>query len=300
MRYLAALLLLLLAPPASAQRVSLDDVEALLRQGEYAEARRVIAEWWDVVDRPTTDDVVRGHLLRGRLAVDPVDAEPDYLAVVLGHPTHQGAAEALLRLGQSLLLRDEVPRAQGYLQRLVADYPGSPHHGPGSLWLARAFNRAGHHQSACRVARRAVEVAADPDLAALLRLEEAASCRVTAGQPEAAQPDPDPGERPATPEPVELPTEPRDPEPERAAPETGNFAVQAGAFRQRDGAEQLASRLEQAGHDTRLVLVAGSSLLRVRLGRFPSAQAAGDLARQLKAAGFDVIVVADAHRERAP
>lgn len=296
---IAALLLFAVALPTAGagQTATLDSIQAMLQDGRYAEARTAIADWWERTDRPTTDQVVRGHLLRARLTLDPAEADADYLAVVLGHPTNAGAAEALLRLGQSFLLRGDIPRAEGYLQRLVADYPGTPFHGPGSLWLARAYNRADQHQAACSVARDALAGNPDPDLAALLRLEEAGSCRLTADRPET-----DSAQRPARParQPAAQPA--RQPAENRPAAETpaGNFAVQAGAFRQRQGAEDLAAKLRDAGHQPRLVMVAGSSLLRVRIGRFPDAQAAGEIVRQLKDQGFDAIVVGDADRERRP
>lgn len=288
-------LLLAMALPTAGQAPTLDAIQAMLQDGQYAEAREAINGWWHDADRPTTDQVVLGHLLRARLTLDPAEADADYLAVVLGYPTHTGAAEALLRLGQSFLLRGDIPRAQGYLQRLVADYPGTPYHGPGSLWLARAYNRADRHQAACSVARDALASNPDPDLAALLRLEEAGSCRLTADQPQEApqeQPQARPAQRPAQ--------QPARPTAQARPAASGNFAVQAGAFRQRDGAEDLATKLRDAGHQPRLVMVAGSSLLRVRIGRFPDAQAAGELVRQLKDEGFDAIVVGDADRERRP
>ncbi len=285
-RLVTALALALALPGTAVAQRTLEDVEALIQVGRYEEARAAIDAWWERPGNPDAAAVVRGHMLRARLTLDPAEAEADYLAIVLGHPANPAAAEALLRLGQALLLRGEVHRAQGYLQRLVADYPGSPRHGPGTLWLARSYNASDRHQAACRIARRGIAETSDPNLAALLRLEEAASCRLTAEAPEAA---------PETPEPA-----PDTPEPTEEAEPAGNFAVQAGAFRQQEGAEALAERLRQAGHRPRLVRVPNSQLLRVRLGRFASAQDAGRLVRTLEAEGFSAIVVADAHRERRP
>lgn len=278
---------------ASAQTLTLDTVAQLVDSGQYSQARRAIDAWWQAASDPSPADAARAHLLRGRLAMDPDSAEHDYLAIALGFPTQPQAPEALLRLGQLLIMKGDAQRAQGYLQRLAADYPGSEFHGPGLLWLARAYNADSRSAQACNAARTGLrDSGSDPDLSSLLQLEEASSCRVgddsaTDNAPAARQPAPAPG-RPA---------------PAKAAPATapqGRFAVQVGAFRQRDGAESLAARLRKAGHTPRLVLVPNSSLLRVRIGHFSTAQDAGGLVRQLKAQGFPAVVVGDANREQGP
>lgn len=290
-------------PPAP----SLDSVAQLARGGDYEQARQAIDTWWRTTADPSPADAVRAHLLRGRLAVDPDSAETDYLAIVLGFPTQPQAAEALLRLGQLLVMKGEDQRAQGYLQRLAADYPGSEFRGPGLLWLARAYNAGGRRSEACNAARLGLEGSgANPDLSSLLHLEEATACRAgddsvarrsarvssqPARRPSPAAPAP---RQAATPKPAAA-----SPAPTSAASE-GRFAVQVGAFRQRGGAESLAARLEKAGHSPRLVLVPNSGLLRVRLGHFPTAQDAADLVRRLKSQGFPAVVVGDADREHKP
>ncbi|MFW6078694.1 MAG: SPOR domain-containing protein, partial [Gemmatimonadota bacterium] len=72
----------------------------------------------------------------------------------------------------------------------------------------------------------------------------------------------------------------------------------SGAFRRERGAEALADRLRDAGYRPRLVYVPGSTLLRVRVGRFEARDQAAELARRIEADGFPVVVVRDAHRER--
>lgn len=289
-----------------ARTPSLDEVAQLARSGQYAQARHDIDAWWQATPSPSPDDAVRAHLLRGRLAVDPDSAENDYLAIVLGFPTKPQAAEALLRLGQLLVMKGEVQRAQGYLQRLAADYPGSEYRGPGLLWLARAYNAGGRVALACNTARAGLQGSrSDPDLSSLLQLEEAASCRVgsdsaahNAAPADRAAPTPSrptPRAQPAPARPRRAPSKPAP-----AATEQGRFAVQVGAFRQRSGAESLAARLDKAGHASRVVQVPNSSLLRVRLGHFPTAQDAAALVRRLKAQGFPAVVVGDADREHKP
>jgi hypothetical protein len=77
----------------------------------------------------------------------------------------------------------------------------------------------------------------------------------------------------------------------------GSFAVQAGAFSDRSRADDLAARLREAGFEPRLVVVEGSDLVRVRLGRFMDAAGATRVHDALVGAGFEAMVVGDAGRE---
>ncbi|MEJ2216129.1 MAG: SPOR domain-containing protein [Gemmatimonadota bacterium] len=290
---LACVVLAVVPVAGAAQTPSLDQVEQLMQSGQYQQARQAIAQWWNATPDPGPRDAARAHLLRGRLAVDPDSAETDYLAIALGFPTQPQAAEALLRLGQLLVNKGELQRAQGYLQRLAADYPGSDLRGPGLLWLARAYDIGGHRPQACNAARLGLrDSGTNPDLASLLHVEEASSCQLTsdsAAKPAKARSQPAPARRPA-----------QRPSPAPATPSRGPYAVQVGAFRLKHGAEALAAKLTKAGHTARLVLVPNSDLLRVRVGRFTTSQDAEDLVRRLKAEGFPAVVVGDADHEHEP
>ncbi|MBX6366185.1 MAG: SPOR domain-containing protein, partial [Gemmatimonadetes bacterium] len=82
------------------------------------------------------------------------------------------------------------------------------------------------------------------------------------------------------------------------APEAaGPYALQSGAFRSRDGADDLARRLRRAGFEPRLVRLRDGHLILVRIGRFTGTADAVALARRVRAAGFDALVVDDAARE---
>lgn len=295
---LACIILALSPVVGAAQTPSLDRVEQLMQSGQYQQARQAISQWWSATPDPGPGDAARAHLLQGRLTVDPDSAETDYLAIALGFPTQPQAAEALLRLGQLLVIKGDVQRAQGYLQRLAADYPGSDLRGPGLLWLARAYNIGGHRPQACNAARLGLrDSGSNPDLASLLHVEEASACQLnsdSAASPAKARQQPAPA-RPTPPQPT-----PRRPTPPAEAPGQGRYAVQAGAFRLKNGAAALAARLEKAGHSSRLVLVPNSELFRVRVGRFTTTMEAEDLVRRLKAEGFNAVVVGDADHEHKP
>ncbi len=130
----------------------------------------------------------------------------------------------------------------------------------------------------------------------MLQVEASASCSVRASQA------PDQAERPTTEPPA---AERARPQPERQAPtqqqartDDRPFAVQTGAFRYQRSADDLIARLQEAGHQPRIVRVPGSDLLRVRVGRFATPDEARALAGALRDAGFEAIPVRDADDER--
>ena len=306
---LAGVLTLAAVRPAGAQVPSLDAVDSLIAAGRYDDARTTLEGWWSAREafQVPGSDRVRGMMLRARLRTDPAEAETDYLGIIIGHPTSPQAPEALLRLGQSLLASGQAARAAGYLQRLAADYPGRPQRAMGMLWLARAQNAARHPAEACRAARDGLaDAGGEPDLASMLRIEEAAACALAAapvaGVRVAAAPEPrQPEQRPAEQRPAEpRPATPRPAAGAAAAATAGRYAVQSGAFRYREGADALSARLRDAGYEPRTVLVPRNTLLRIRVGRFATADEAAALVATLRRAGFDAVVVSDADEERAP
>jgi cell division septation protein DedD len=285
-------------PPAAlgAQTPTLERVDSLVAAADYEAARTAIEAWAaGRSGRLTGAQQARGLMLRGQLAPSPAEAEPHYLALVLGYPIAPEAPRALLRLGQGLLMTGEPARAVGYLQRFVADYPGHPERTVGLLWLARARTAARESAAGCAAARQGLADTRDPDLVAMLRVEEDAACAGAAGgQPAQAQAQPAARPTATTPAPVTRPaTAP-------AAATTGRFSAQVGAFRQQQSVDDAVARLRRAGFEPRVAMVPGSSLIRVRVGRFGTQ---GDAARQvsrLKGNGFDAVVVNDANQERAP
>lgn len=93
------------------------------------------------------------------------------------------------------------------------------------------------------------------------------------------------------------PAQPSTPAPARAE-SGGRYAVQVAAFREKGGARSVMRALEKAGFTgVRVVTVPDNSLLRVRIGRFNDARAAGDVLSKLKSAGYQAVVVSDATRE---
>jgi cell division septation protein DedD len=78
------------------------------------------------------------------------------------------------------------------------------------------------------------------------------------------------------------------------------FALQVGAFKEASTAATVSRQLGKRGFDARVVLVPGSTLSRVRVGRFVSSRATDALLRRLRSAGYDAVIVDDAMKETHP
>jgi hypothetical protein len=243
-------------------------------EGDVAGALGLVESWLRDAGRtrrgPDPALRARALLLRGRLAADPATAETDYITVALEHPTSPAAQEALLRLGQGAHARGDAARATGYLERLVLDYPGTPHRAPAHLWLARALAASGRREAGCVAARQGLGTApGDAELTALLRAEQAGLCPPGAAAPATALPAP-----PAAPAP--------------AAP--GQYAVQCGAFRTAASARTFAAELRRAGVEPAVLPDPASGLVRVRAGQYATPSAAAAAVAQLRQHGFTCYV----------
>jgi cell division septation protein DedD len=269
----AILLVVAAAAPASAQRRPPADtltlIDSLIARGDVALARSALSKWTaSHPASPTTDATTRAHqlYLNGVLASEWRAAEDALLSVALTHPTSAYASLALLRLGQGLLTAarggDAAAgnRAAGYLQRLTTDYPNTTVRPQAFLWLAYAHEVNGRPADACAAATTAARVGASQETGELARQAQQRVC----------------GE-------------------DARATQTGRetFAVQIGAFRAKESAEQLAARARGNGFDARVVTIEGGSIFRVRIGNVTAQTDAQDLADRLRGAGFETSVVND-------
>jgi cell division septation protein DedD len=293
----AILILAVLGPTAAApQAARLDQVDALIAEAAYDDARSALLAWWSANESANVPGAERARalMLRARIAPDHAAAEPDYLSIVLGYPTSSHAPLALLRLGQGLLAAGESERAAGYLQRLVADYPGRPERSVGLLWLVRAHSANRQDGAACATARQALRDTNDADLLDMLRTEESIACAAAGSRaaqavpqatpPRAAQPQAAPTQAAAT----------------QARVTTGRFSAQTGAFRQQASVDDMVARLRRAGYEPRVVRVPANDLIRVRVGQFASRDEAARLVARLNGDGFDALVTGDSDQEREP
>lgn len=265
--------LIILCSPCllTAQDRSLDEVERLASTGRADEARAMLLEWWEN-DRPEARraDLQLGLWLRGRLTVDPGQAARDFRRLVIEYPGGRYTDQALFRLAQGSLATGDGERARTYLASLTRDYPSSPVGEYAEAWMARAV-AAGPPPVLRRVE---VEDAQDDDAASTgPPIEDA----IEVPAPAAPTPSEDPLSQPPS--------------------EDGPYAVQLGAFLDESRAETLLERAQNARLDVRLVRVAGSRLLHVRVGRFDSSAEASVFFRSVRDLGFTAAVVRDAQSE---
>lgn len=132
----AVLLLVTTAAPLSGQS-ALEEVERLTRLGRTEEARTALADWWEG-DRAEASrrELQRGLWLRGRLTVDPVQAELDFQRLVVLYPSGQFTPDALLRLAQASWAMGDEDGARSHVATLQRDYPGADATETAGRWLA--------------------------------------------------------------------------------------------------------------------------------------------------------------------
>src|SRR5688572_318754 len=176
-----ALLLLISATPLRAQQSLMNRADSLLIAGQYEQARATLADW----DRAnpasaSTEPAQRSRAiyLTARLTTDATQAQNHYLTVALSYPTSREAPDALLRVGQSFLATGDPPRAVGYLERLINDYPTASVRPLGFLWLARAQIAADKASSACTTATAALKpgTSITGELATQIANEQRSAC----------------------------------------------------------------------------------------------------------------------------
>jgi len=157
--------LALYASPSAAQAPQLDRVEELVRGGRADEARDQLQEWWESGRGDATRaDLQRGLWLRGRLTVDPSQADLEYQRLVVLYPNGPYTAQALLRLAQSAHVAGDEGRARRYVETIRRDYPSSPTRTEADAWL-RDAGPAGSPS----VAASAPRTATDPPAASTAR-----------------------------------------------------------------------------------------------------------------------------------
>lgn len=269
-RRVAAALLLTstLAAPAALLAQTLERVDSLTREGLTAEAREVVAGWWERESGAASRrDMQRALWLRALVTPDPDEAARDYRRLVVEYPGGPWSDRALLRLGQAAEARGAWREAAASMASIVRDYPGSTAQDEARQWLER--NRA--------------------------RVESAPSDPPPSRRAESAPEDAPPRRAEAVRE--------ESPPPQRSAPAapaaspSGPYAVQLGAFSTAERARVLLERARRAGLEARLVELPGSALARVRVGRFTDPAEAARLRGRAITLGFEAVVVGDAARE---
>lgn len=256
-------------PLALSAQSPLERVEELTRMGRTEEARAALVAWWDE-DREDASrrDLQRGLWLRGRLTVDPVQAELDFRRLVVLYPSGQFTPDAILRLAQASWAMGDEESAKNYVAMLDRDYGSSSARTAAAAWMADA----GPVPPAGDTPTRAS--GGEPG-----RAVEGAAAGAAAVE--------DPPARPAGAE--ETPAA----SPEAAAGPPMNYFVQLGAFGEEERALALADEAIAQGVDARVVHVEGSRFTHVRVGRFADRAAAVELLEALTARGMSAALVRD-------
>lgn len=127
------------APAAAQDAPSLDRVEELAGQGRAEEAREMLLAWWAAsAGTANRRDAQRGLWIRGRLTVDPAQAELDFQRLVIEYPGGPYSDLALFRLAQSAYAAGDSLAAVGNVARLAREYPTSVARREAEAWLATA------------------------------------------------------------------------------------------------------------------------------------------------------------------
>jgi len=250
--------------PVAAQSPALERVEEFTRLGRAEEARTALLEWWEGArDDASRRDLQRGLWLRGRLTVDPVQAELDFQRLVVLYPSGPFTPEAIFRLAQSAHAQGDVDGAERHVAMLARDYPNSRSRSDAEAWL-RAAGPAPPAPDAPRVQPRVAE--ADTTLRPA---------------------------RDAAPATVDPPAAAAGAEPDPAF----NWFVQFGAFSEEPRALALHAEALAAGLDARVVRVEGSGFLHVRIGRFDNRIDANTQLEEVAEHGFAAAIVRDDRAE---
>lgn len=281
----AALIALIASDPSMAAAQSgLEGVERLTRLGRTEEAREALLDWWED-DRGDASrrELQRGLWLRGRLTVDPVQAELDFRRLAVLYPSGQFTPDAIFRLAQSSWAMGDEDEARGYVATLVRDYPRSEAREDAEAWLENAGPLPPPGDTPTRMRAEPAPDEADP-------VTDPAAAARPAGDPPANDPPPD-----------DPPADTRG-----AAADAGaasgepvmNYYVQLGAFGEEERARALYEEVRAQGIDVRVVQVEGSRFTHVRVGRFAERAAAVDLLEELTAQGINAALVRDDRPER--
>lgn len=274
----ASVLISAASAPLALDAQTLDRVESLARDGRAAEARDALVAWWEGESgRADRTKLQRAIWLRATLTLDPEDALIDYRRLTVEYPGGPYTDRALLRLGQEAAARQAWVQAARAMETLVRDHPGSSLVADARSWLERHRDDVAREETAAETdppaSERSAAGAARPALSDAPPVRGGTPARTSDGARAAAPAGDEPG----------------------AA--TADFAVQLGAFSTVARARVLEERARRAGLEPRLVTVAGSPLVRVRVGRFPDEGAAGGLRGRALDLGFEAMVVRGAGAE---
>jgi len=270
----------------AAGQSGLERVEELARLGRAEEARTALMGWWER-DQETASrrELQRALWLRGRLTVDPLQAQLDFERLVVLYPSGQFTPDAILRLAQSAYAVGDDGASRRYVATLTRDYPRSDARARADAWLADAGPVPPRGDTPTRATDRGEPPAesATPTPARIIR---------PADDPPVTAADRDPPSR------AENDRQRATAEAAAAPGTVMNYYVQLGAFADEERAFAVHDDVREAGIDVRVVNVEGSRFTHVRVGRFAQREAAARLLDELTAQGITAALVRDDRAER--
>ena len=293
MRHLLVILCLSLAPIAPLVAQQSDSTvtdtiflaaQRLVVEGRGDDGRAIIAR--ELAASPEgSPRYVEALYWRAALASTAADAERDYKRIIIEFPASRRSESALVGLAQLELARGDRAQAMQHLERVVREHPSGPSRARASFWMARVHFDEGNFPRAC--ARLEDSRRHTPGEAVEMRnqleyyaqrcegVDTTVVVRATSAESTRAMP-----VRPGA---VATSTSGR-------APARGatSYTVQTGAFANFADPDARQRQLRAQGHTARVVKL--GALWRVRIGRYPSRQAAADAARALKAKKIDAFV----------
>ena len=308
---LTSLALLALPVPARAQRSAPATDTLFLRaqrlanDGDAEAGRRLVDSLFRAAP-PGSARQAEALYWRAALAATAAEAERDYRRLTVEYPLSPRSEDALITLAQLEMTRREYPQALRHLERLVQEYPTSGSVPRAHFWIGRVHLEQGNLPRACAslasaraaASRTNVELHNQIDFHAQRCLGVDAASETVAAAPPPQPPPPTTATNPVTPPPTAststaVPPPSRDtatPRPTSgsatASPAAGatQFTVQVAALNTRAQADELRDKLRARGFDARVV--GAGQLFRVRIGRYPTRDAAAAVAADLKQRGI--------------
>ena len=303
MRHLLAVFSLSVAPLATLLAQQSDSTvtdatfiaaQRLVVEGRGEEGRGIIAR--ELAAAPEgSPRYVEALYWRAALASTAADAERDYKRIIIEFPASRRSESALVGLAQLELARGDRAQAMQHLERVIRERPTGPSRARASFWMARVHFDEGNFPRACarlddsrrHTPAEAVEMrnqleyyaqrCEGVDTTVVVRMTPAESTRAMPARPGAVATQP-PAQRAPVPR-ASARTPPRT---------AAAYTVQIGAYGNRGDADTRQRQLRAQGHAARVVKV--GALWRVRIGRYPSREAAADAARSLQAKRIDAFV----------
>jgi cell division septation protein DedD len=222
---------------------------------------------------------------RASLASTAAEAERDYRKIIIEYSLSPRASDALLRMGQLEMARGEREQAIEHFRRLVLEHPTHPQRARASYWSAQLHFQANNLPRACATLAEARRSSGERDVELRNQIEyyepRCAGVDTTIVVRVIPTPAPTPG--PASAESTSRPS------PIPAARPAAAWTVQVGAFRTRQSADQLRTRLAARGYSVRTVRV--GALWHVRVGRYETRQAADGARERMRARDVRGLVV---------